>query len=39
MNKKFACIFDLDGTLYPKKSDITAYMRKMVIDYIAKKKI
>lgn len=35
MNKKHLCVFDLDGTLYPKESSLTYYVRKQVIASIA----
>ena len=35
MDKRFLCVFDLDGTFYPKESNITFEMRNRVISYIA----
>ena len=35
MSKRFLCVFDLDGTFYPKESKITFELRKRVVDYIA----
>ena len=38
MINKFLCVFDLDGTLYPKESSITYEIRKRVISCIASTK-
>lgn len=35
MNKKTVCVFDLDGTFYPKESPITFRIRESVINLIA----
>lgn len=35
MKNDFLCVFDLDGTLYPKKSDITNKLRERVISEIS----
>lgn len=37
MNNELICIFDLDGTLYPKDSAITHSIRNSVIDLISRK--
>lgn len=35
MSNRFLCVFDLDGTLYPKESRITIEIRRRVINLIA----